>query len=390
MCTRRAMRRLTATMNSKLFSPLTLRGVTAPNRIVISPMCTYSARDGLAGDWHLAHLGKFALGGAGIVFVEATAVEARGRITHGCLGIWSDEHGRRLQRLAGFLRAHGSVPAIQLGHAGRKASMQRPWFGNGPLNDQDLVRGDEPWEIIGPTDAPMADGWLVPKAMDRDAIDRVIQAFVDAAQRADQAGFEIAEVHGAHGYLLHSFLSPISNTRSDDYGGSLENRMRFPLEVTEAVRAVWPGDKPLFFRTSAVDGMEGGWTIEDTVTLARALKSRGIDVVDCSSGGIAGGTSSANIPRSLGFQVPYAARVRSQADVMTQAVGLILDGPQAEAILDLGEADLVAIGREALVDPFWPRRAATALGASKGFEDWPTPYGWWLERREKLLARLGR
>jgi len=374
---------------SMLFSPLTLRGLTLPNRVVISPMCTYSARDGLADDWHLAHLGKFALGGAGVVFVEATGVEARGRITHGCLGIWSDEHARALERIAGFLKSHGAVPAIQLAHAGRKASMQRPWHGNGPLDEADVARGDEPWEIIGPTAEPAGDAWLMPKAMDQADIDAVVEAFADGARRALAAGFEIVEIHGAHGYLLHSFLSPLSNTRGDAYGGDRAGRMRLALEVAEAVRAVWPEDKPLFFRLSSVDGVEEGWSLDDSVALARALKTRGVDVVDCSSGGIYGRINRAMIPRGLGFQVPFAERIRREAEIATQCVGLILDGPQAEEILHSGAADLVAIGREALEDPFWAHHAARALGDDDdGFDEWPEPYGWWLKRRARALAKL--
>lgn len=375
-------------MTSKLFAPITLRGVTAHNRIVISPMCTYSAVDGMASDWHLVHLGKFALGGAGIVFVEATAVEARGRITHGDIGIWSDAHAAALGRIAAFLKTHGAVPVIQLAHAGRKASMQRPWFGNAALTAEDHARGDMPWPIVGPTAAPMADGWLVPQAMDRTEIDRVIAAFVAGAKRAFAAGFEIAEIHGAHGYLIHSFLSPLSNTRTDGYGGDLAGRMRFALEITEAVRAAWPQDKPLFFRISSVDGIDGGWQLEDSVELARALKARGVGVIDCSSGGLTGSATAAAIPRTLGFQVPYAARIRREVGIATQAVGLILDGPQAEAILQAGEADLIAIGREALVDPFWALRAAQALGVAADFGNWPIQYGWWLERRARTLAKL--
>jgi 2,4-dienoyl-CoA reductase-like NADH-dependent reductase (Old Yellow Enzyme family) len=378
-------------MNPLLFTPISLRGVTARNRVVISPMCTYSAADGMAQDWHLVHVGKFALGGAGIVFVEATAVEARGRITHGCLGIWSDEHASALGRIAPFLKAHGALPAIQLAHAGRKASMQRPWFGNGPLGPEDAARGDRPWPIIGPTEEPTSAGWLAPRAMSRADIDEVIGAFAAAARRAAATGFEIVELHGAHGYLMHSFLSPLSNSRADGYGGDLAGRMRFPLEVVEAVRTAWPADKPLFFRISAVDGVGGpGWQIEDSIELARALKARGVDVIDCSSGGISGPVTSALVPRELGFQVPYAAAVRREAGVATQAVGLILDGPQAEVILQSGAADLVAVAREALVDPFWPHHAARALGADTDFGGWPEQYGWWLKRRAKLLAALGR
>ncbi|MGA8050217.1 MAG: NADH:flavin oxidoreductase/NADH oxidase [Burkholderiales bacterium] len=378
-------------MNPILFTPITLRGVTARNRVVISPMCTYSAQDGMVTDWHLVHLGKFALGGAGIVFVEATAVEARGRITHGCAGIWSDAHAQALARIAPWLKAQGTVPAIQLAHAGRKAAMQRPWFGNGPLGAQDLARGDHPWPTIGPTDEPAAEGWLAPRAMARADIDVVVGAFADAARRADRAGFEIAEIHGAHGYLIHSFLSPLSNTRTDGYGGDLAGRMRFALDVVDAVRHAWPASKPLFFRISSVDGAgSGGWCIEDSIALARALKSRGVDVVDCSSGGISGPVTSAMVPRELGFQVPFAAAVRREAGVATQAVGLILDGAQAEAILQSGAADLIAVAREALFDPFWPHHAARALGLDAEFADWPQPYGWWLKRRAKLLEAIGR
>jgi 2,4-dienoyl-CoA reductase-like NADH-dependent reductase (Old Yellow Enzyme family) len=378
-------------MNPLLFAPITLRSVTARNRAVISPMCTYSAADGMAQDWHLAHLGKFALGGAGIVFVEATAVEARGRITHGCLGIWSDAHARALGRIAPFLKAHGALPAIQLAHAGRKASMQRPWFGNGPLGPADAARGERPWPIVGPTAEPAAAGWLAPHAMTRADIDEVVGAFAAAARRAHAAGFDIVELHGAHGYLIHSFLSPLSNSRSDGYGGELGGHMRLALEVVDAVRAAWPADKPLFFRISSVDGVGGpGWKIEDSIELARALKAHGVDVIDCSSGGISGPVTSAMVPRELGFQVPYAAAVRREAGIATQAVGLILDGPQAEAILQSGAADLVAVAREALVDPFWAHHAARALGVDADFGGWPEQYGWWLKRRAKLLAAIGR
>ena len=378
-------------MNPLLFAPVTLRSVTARNRAVISPMCTYSAADGMAQDWHLVHLGKFALGGAGIVFVEATAVEARGRITHGCLGVWSDAHARALGRIAQFLKAHGALSAIQLAHAGRKASMQRPWFGNGPLGPEDAARGDRPWQIVGPTAEPAAEGWLAPHAMTRADIDEVVGAFAAAARRAHAAGFDIVELHGAHGYLIHSFLSPLSNTRSDGYGGELGGRMRLALEVVDAVRAAWPADKPLFFRISSVDGVGGpGWKIEDSIELARALKAHGVDVIDCSSGGISGPVTSAIVPRELGFQVPYAAAVRREAGIATQAVGLILDGPQAEAILRSGAADLVAVAREALVDPFWAHHAARALDVDADFGGWPEQYGWWLKRRAKLLAAIGR
>ncbi len=375
-------------MTAKLFTPVTLRGVTARNRVVISPMCTYSADDGMVDDWHLAHLAKFALGGAGIVFVEATAVEARGRISHGDVGIWSDAHAVALGHIAAALKQHGALPVIQLAHAGCKASMQRPWFGNGPLGPDDLARGEQPWEIIAPTDEAIGDGWLKPKLMDRADIDRVISAFAAGARRAATAGFEIAEIHGAHGYLIHSFYSPLTNKRTDAYGGDLRGRMRFALEVAEAVRTVWPHDKPLFFRVSSVDGVDGGWRIEDSIELARALKTRGVDVIDCSSGGIASSPTAALIPRTLGFQVAFAGRIRREAEIATQAVGLILDGPQAEAILQAGDADLIAVAREALFDPFWAHHAAHALGVGGEFTEWPQQYGWWLARRAKALAKM--
>jgi 2,4-dienoyl-CoA reductase-like NADH-dependent reductase (Old Yellow Enzyme family) len=295
-----------------------------------------------------------------------------------------------------FLKTQGSVPAIQLAHAGRKASMQRPWFGNGPLGEADRRRGETPWTIYGPTATPMAEGWLEPVAMTKADIQATVDKFAAAAQRARHAGFEIVEIHGAHGYLIQSFLSPASNTRTDPYGGSLGGRMRLALEVAEAVRAAWPHDKPLFFRISSVDGFAGGWTIEESVALARALKDRGVDVIDCSSGGNSPkGATAAGGPRGPGFQVPYAAQVRREAGVMTQAVGLILDGPQAEAILQAGHADLVAIGREALADPFWPLHQAQAMGLDPGFALWPQQYGWWLTRRAESLrlyeeARLER
>ena len=378
-----------------LFTPLPLRSVTTRNRVVIPPMCTYAAAEGLASDGHLVHLGNYALGGAGIVFVEATAVEPRGRITHGCLGLWTDAQASALARIAAFLKSRGAVPAIQLAHAGRKACVQRPWLGDGPLglaplDADDVERGDRPWEVIGPTEEPAVEGWLRPRAMDRGDIDAVIAAFAAGARRALAAGFDAVEIHGAHGYLIHSFLSPLSNTRDDAYGDGRLGRMRLALEITDAVRAVWPAEKPLFFRISAVDGLEGGWQLEDSVELARALAARGVDVVDCSSGGLHGSAVSALVPRSLGFQVPFAAAIRRQAAVATQAVGLIVDGPQAEAILQAGDADLIAVGREALLDPYWAHHAAQALGADPSFARWPQPHGWYLARRARALARLGR
>lgn len=367
-----------------LFQPIDLRGLTARNRVVISPMCQYSAHEGHMDDWHVVHLGRFAIGGAGIVFTEATAVQKSGRITHGCPGLWTDSQIPVHARIAQFALRNGAVPAIQLAHAGRKSGMQRPWFGNGPLGEADFARGDMPWTPVGPSAIPVAEGWPVPHALSLKEIDALIADFVSAAKRALTAGYKIAEVHGAHGYLIHSFLSPLSNKRTDAYGGDLSGRMRLALEVTEAVRAVWPEELPLFFRTSAVDGSPEGWSLEDTVVLAAELKRIGVDVMDCSSSGIAG-SATAGVPkkRQPGFQVAYSDRVRNEVDMATMAVGLITHPQQAEAILAQGQADLIAIGREALVDPMWALHAAQSLGVDPDFGDWPEQSGWWLAARSK-------
>ena len=375
-----------------LFDPIELRGVTARNRIVVSPMCQYSAHDGHVTDWHLVHLGKFAQGGAGIVFVEATAVEARGRITHGDTGIWDDAHVPGLKRIASFVKSQGAVPAIQLAHAGRKASMARPWYGNGPLTRADIERGDKPWQIVAPCDAAIGEGWMRPKALERGELQEIKQAFVAATRRAHAAGFEVVELHAAHGYLLHTFLSPLSNLRRDEYGGARENRMRFPLEVAAAVRAAWPADRPLFVRVSSTDDVEGGWSIDDSVALATELKTVGVDVIDCSSGGILGSATAATktlLKRVPGFQIPFAERIRTDARIRTMAVGLILTALQAEEALQSGRADLIAVGREALYDPNWPLHAAHELGVDPEYARWPEQYGWWLTRRDSLLKKLG-
>ena len=365
-----------------LFDSLKIRDVSLRNRIVVSPMCQYSAKDGHVTDWHLVHLGKFAQGGAGVVFVEATAVEKRGRITHGDTGIWDDSHIPGLQRISSFVKSQGAVPAIQLAHAGRKASMARPWYGNGPLTQEDAERGDKAWSIVAPTEQPIGAEWITPRAMREGDLQTVLTAYREAARRATAAGFEIIELHAAHGYLLHTFLSPISNK------GSLEERMKFPLQAIEAVRQAWK--KPLFVRVSSIDDAEGGWTIEDTIAFAKKLQQIGVDVIDCSSGGIAGSATAATktlLPRVPGFQVPFAERIRKEAAIKTMAVGLILTPQQAEDVA--GKADLVAIGREALYDPNWPLRAAQALGVDPDFARWPVQYGWWLTRREGLLKKLG-
>ncbi len=326
-----------------LFRPLTLRGITAPNRIVISPMCQYSAIDGVVNDWHLVHLGKFAQGGAGIVMVEATAVTAEGRITHGDVGLWNDAQQAPLARIAAFIRGNGSVPAIQLAHAGRKASMQRPWFGNAALNADDRARGDLPWRIVAPSAIPMDDGWLLPHELSPSEMQELREQWRLATLRAAAAGFDVLEVHCAHGYLLHEFLSPLSNKRSDAYGGDRAGRMRFPLEIIETVRAAWPQDRPLSVRISSVDGVDGGIELPDSVAFTREAKARGADVIDCSSGGLLGSATAARIPRGYSFQVPFADAIRREAAIATMAVGLILHPQQAEDVLAQGHADLIGI-----------------------------------------------
>lgn len=376
-------------MSSLLGSSLSLRSVTLPNRVAISPMCQYSARDGMVEDYHLSHLGRFALGGAGIIFMEATAVVPEGRISHGCPGIWHDEQIPSLRRITDFIKSQGSVPAIQLAHAGRKASMQRPWYGNGPLDESDVARGDRPWEVVAPSAKPLDEGWLMPRALERDDMSKLLDAWVAAVRRAGEAGFEAIEVHGAHGYLLHSFLSPLTNGRTDAYGGDREGRARFPLEVIEAVRRAWPEDKPLFVRLSSVDGLDGGWELEDTIWLARQLKDIGVDVIDCSSGGLSGSATAARVKRYPGFQLPFAEAVRREAGIPTMAVGLILDGAQAERALADEKADIIAVGREALANPNWPLQAIGEIegGAPESYQRWPEQAGWWLERRARAMVK---
>jgi len=375
-----------------LFEDIQIREIRIRNRIVVSPMCQYSAQDGHVTDWHLVHLGKFAQGGAGVVFVEATAVEKRGRITHGDTGIWDDAHIAGLKRISEFVRSQGSVPGIQLAHAGRKASMARPWYGNAPLTQADFERGDRPWSIVAPCDVAIGESWIKPRPFEKGDFQVVLNAYRQAVRRAHAAGFDILEIHAAHGYLLHTFLSPLSNTRRDEYGGALENRMRFPLEVAREVRNAWPTSKPLFMRVSSIDDVEGGWSIEDTIAFAKELKAIGVDVIDCSSGGILGPAIAATrtlVQRVPGFQIPFAEKVKKEAGWMTMAVGLILTPQMAEEALQSGAADLIAVGREALYDPNWPLHAAIALGVDPEFQHWPVQYGWWLTRRESLLRKAG-
>jgi 2,4-dienoyl-CoA reductase-like NADH-dependent reductase (Old Yellow Enzyme family) len=347
-----------------LFDPLTLRDVTFRNRIGVSPMCQYSSEDGFANDWHLVHLGSRAAGGAGLVFSEATAVTADGRISPRDLGIWRDEHVPMLRRVATFVAAQGAVPGIQLAHAGRKASTAVPWQGAGPVSPEN--GGWTP--IHAPSAAAFTAGWQVPEALSIGGIAGIVRAFAAAARRALEAGFRVVEIHAAHGYLLHEFLSPLANARQDAYGGAFENRTRMVREVVAAVRGEWPERYPLSLRVSATDWVEGGWDVEQSVELARMLRPLGVDLVDCSSGGL---VSSARIPLAPGYQVPFAARIRREAGIATAAVGLIDDAAQAEAIVVSGQADLVLLAREMLRDPHFPLRAATALGEDA---PWPSQY----------------
>lgn len=375
---------------SVLFSPITVRGVTFPNRVVVSPLCMYSAEDGHAQPWHFAHLSTFARGHAGLVFAEATAVEAIGRITPKCLGIWNDEQADALVPITAFIEQMGSVPGIQLAHAGRKASTAPPFLGGQPLKADD----PDAWQVSGPSAIAVGPNFPVPHELTVDEIHALTETFVKAAKRSVTAGFKVIELHGAHGYLMHSFLSPLSNQRTDEYGGDINGRMRFPIEVSKAVRAAVGEDMPLFFRISAVDGIEGGWSMDDSITLAAALGENGIDVIDCSSGGVSGAprfrtdddgkpltTSSARQP---GFQVPYAERITKETDLKSMAVGVIIDPQQAEDIASSGQADFVALGREIMHNPFWPLHAARTLGDDPEFDLWPKQYKWAVDRRAQI------
>lgn len=372
-----------------LFTPLTIRGLTLRNRTMLAPMNQHWATDGYADDQLLVHLGKFALGGFGIVMTEATAIDPRGRVGYGDLGIWSDDHVAGLRRVTAFVRKAGAAPGVQLAHSGRKGGSQRPWQGFGPLTEADARNGEPPWPLVSPTREALGPGHVVPEQLSREAIDDVLASYASAAARADAAGFDIVEVHAGHGYLIASFLSPVINTRNDEYGGDLAGRMRFAIEVARAVRSRWPQDKPLFYRISSVDGHPQGWTIEDSVVLARELKQHGVDVIDCSSGGLRQSTALENSARHPGYQVPYASRIRTEAGIATVAVGLILTGRQAEDIVRDGHADLVAVGRQALYDPFWPLHAEHELNAGAGFDQWHVSSGWWLEKRMPGLRQIG-
>jgi 2,4-dienoyl-CoA reductase-like NADH-dependent reductase (Old Yellow Enzyme family) len=356
-----------------LLSPLTIRGVTLRNRIVMSPMCQYIATDGFADDWHLVHLGSRAAGGVALVIVEATAVTADGRITHGDLGIWSDAHVAPLARITRFVHSQGAVVGIQLAHAGRKASCDVPWKGGAALRSTQAGG----WPVVGPSAVAFDEGNPVPTALDQAGIDGVVAAFEAATRRALAAGFRLIELHAAHGYLLHEFLSPLSNRRTDGYGGSLENRMRLPLRVAGAVRKLVPADLPVFVRISATDWAAGGWDVEQSVVLAGRLKKQGIDLIDVSSGGL---VPKARIPVGKGYQVPLARKIRDEAGVMTGAVGLITEAMHANEIVTGGDADLVLLARELLREAYWALKAQQELGAEAS---WPISYGYAVKRRAK-------
>ena len=346
-----------------LFEPLTLRGLTLANRIFVSPMCQYSSADGFANDWHFVHLASRAVGGAALVFTEATAVTAEGRISPDDLGIWHDAHAGMLERIVRFVKGQGSAAGIQLAHAGRKGGTYRPWSGQGAVPES-----EGGWQPIGPTAEPFAENYPVPRLLATDEIPHIVQAFAAAARRARMAGFDVAEIHAAHGYLIHEFFSPVTNMRADQYGGSFDNRIRLCLEVAQAVREVWPDDLPLFVRISSTDWVDGGWDIEQSVELARRLSGYGVDLIDCSSGG---NVSHANIPVAPGYQVAFAERIRRDAKIPTAAVGLITTSAQADEIVRSGRADCVLLAREMLRDPYWPLRAARELGHHVA---WPPQY----------------
>ncbi|MDR2326588.1 MAG: NADH:flavin oxidoreductase/NADH oxidase [Acidovorax sp.] len=373
---------------AQLFTPYTLRGMHARNRVVIPPMQQSSGIAGMASLWHLAHLVRFAMGGAGIVFVESTAVEARGRNTHGDIGLWSDAQIEPLARIAEALRQQGAVPAIQLGHTGRKAGMQKWWVGHGgPLTQVDAEQGEPPWTSVAPSALPVGPGWPTPQALETIEVESLIHAWGESARRAREAGFSALEVHGAHGYLIHQFLSPVTNQRQDRFG---QDRMRFALEVAEAVRREWPEDRPLFWRVSLADVVDGGLELEEMVELLCKLKARGVDVVDCSSGGGISShpTQGKSVSNSLRFRAETAKLLREASGLQVMAVGLIITPQAAENHLQAQQADLIAVGREALYNPNWPVHAEVALGVNHNYATWPQQYRMFLVRRAAAADAL--
>lgn len=377
-------------MTSALFQPLRVRSLELKNRVVISPMMQHAAPGGLANDWHLVHLGKFAMGGAGLIFTESTAVSPVGRIGKDDVGLWCEEHAQAWRRVVDFVHQCGAAIGVQLGHAGRKAGSKALWEGGEALSAEVMSNIDPRWVRIGPSPVPAGEGWSVPREMSAQDIEAVIDEFVRAAIRADAAGFDTVELHFGHGYLVTSFLSPISNLRTDEYGGDRSGRMKLAIDIARAVREALPSAKPLWCRLSVVDGAVGGWSEEDTVVLVRALVAVGVDVIDCSSGGLTEQTKALPVPRGLGFQVPFARRVKSDTGILTQAVGMILDPQQAEEVLTSGAADLVAIGREALFDPYWPLHAQWELDRDASFSDWHVRHRVWLQKRQQFLDTVHR
>ncbi|MBF96272.1 MAG: NADPH dehydrogenase [Alphaproteobacteria bacterium MarineAlpha9_Bin4] len=381
-------------MKTKLFSKISIRGVTSSNRIVLSPLCMYSANNGVPNDWHFSHLSTYARAGVGIVFTEATAVQEIGRITPYCCGLWNDKQAQAYKKIASFIRSMGSIPAIQLAHAGRKASAKQPWKGGTPLDIDNKEKDQSSWNTVAPSSIAVSEGWKPPSEMNISDINKLINDYVDAAKRAIFAGFQIIEIHAAHGYLLHSFLSPISNKRNDNYGGSHDGRIKLLKEIIIAIRKNIPNEFPIFCRISAIDGLENGWSIKDSVKLSKILKSIGVDVIDCSSGGIIGRPRFAvnekgeplkkNTDRGLGFQVPLAEEIRKNVGIKTMAVGVIINPIQAEEILDTEQADLIAMGRELMYNPFWPLHAAQELKVDPNFEMWPNQYRWAVNRRSNI------
>ena len=371
-----------------LFSSFEIKSKILRNRVVLSPMCQYKAEKGMISDWHLQHYSRFAFSGLGAAFIEATGVSSQGRITHGCTGIWSDDHIQGLSKIVNIFKEYNCISGIQLAHAGRKASFLRPWDGASPITS-DAVK-ETAWETIGPSAIPINNSSPVPKEMTIEDINNLKDDFKKAAQRANKSGFDMVEIHGAHGYLLHSFFSPISNKRNDAYGGNFENRIRLSLEIVKEVKSVWPENKPIFYRLSSVDGAEGGATLEENVKLAKALKVAGVDVVDCSSGGIGGSPVLTKSKITPGFQVPYSEKIKNEANISSMAVGAIIDANQANEIILNQRADLVALGRELLADPQWVYKAATYFNLENAKSYLPDSYSFYLSRRDEFLDRSAK
>ena len=379
---------------SKLFSKLKIRGVEFPNRLVLSPLCMYSAKDGIANDWHFSHLSTFARARIGCIFAEATAVREEGKITPYCLGLWNEDQKNAFKPIVSFIKKMGSIPAFQLAHAGRKASAKEPWKGGLPLDKEDEKKGIYAWKTVAPSSIALAEGWQIPKALEKKGIDDLILSYVKSAKLALEAGFQVLEIHAAHGYLLHSFLSPISNKRNDEYGGTLEGRAKVLKDIAISIRNNIPDSIPLFCRISAVDGQKNGWELNDSISLSKILAEVGIDVIDCSSGGIVGrprfaanddgSVLKSNLDRGLGFQVPYANEIKKNSTIKTMAVGVIVDPKQAENILIEEQADLIAMGRELMYNPFWLLHAAQTLGVDPEYSLWPEQYRWGVNRRSKI------